>query len=152
MESITQLSWTEASYLGKNANSYFERFLHLLNVADNTPAWPDAFGTALHEWINQSFRTPIRTLSLFSGGGGLDIAFHDAGFRITHMIEIDSRYVDTLTLNSRSSRRLEGGKPLCIDIKNFEPPDDLKVDFIIGDPPCQTFSACRTKSRRSFWI
>jgi DNA (cytosine-5)-methyltransferase 1 len=141
MESITQLSWTEGSILEKKATSYFDRLLHLLNVADNIPAWPDAFGAALHAWIHTTLRTPIRTLSLFSGGGGLDIAFHDTGFSLTHMIEIDSRYVETLTLNSQTGRRLEGAEPLCIDIKDFVPPDDMNIDFVIGGPPCQTFSA-----------
>lgn len=141
MESITQLSWTEGSLLEKKAISYFDVLLHFLNVADNAPAWPDAFGTALHIWVHTILRTPIRTLSLFSGGGGLDIAFHDAGFSITHMIEMDSHCIETLMLNSQAGGRIGGAKPLCIDIKNYDPPDDLKIDFIIGGPPCQTFSA-----------
>jgi len=86
-------------------------------------------------------RTPVRTLSLFSGAGGLDIAFHDAGFQIIKMVEIDTRFVETLGTNAQEGRRLAGAEPLCMDIKDFDPPDDLHIDFIIGGPPCQTFSA-----------
>ena len=138
---MTQLSWAEGLIRERNAISYFDRLLHLFNVADNAPAWPDVFGAALHAWVHTILQTPIHTLSLFSGGGGLDIAFHDAGFSITHMIEIDSRCVETLTHNSQVGRKLEGAEPLCVDIKKFDPPDDLSIDFIIGGPPCQTFSA-----------
>jgi len=57
------------------------------------------------------------------------------------MIELDSRYVETLTMNAQKDRHFEGAKPLCIDIKDYCPPDNLAIDFIIGGPPCQTFSA-----------
>src|SRR5579883_1799431 len=73
--------------------------------------------------------------------GGLDIAFHDAGFQIIKMVEIDARFVETLGINAQEGRRLAGAEPLCMDIKDFDPADDLHIDFIIGGPPCQTFSA-----------
>lgn len=141
MKTLDQLSWLETFVAEKKTDSYFNKLLRLLHVDDNTPGWPDAFGSALRRWIRHTKRTPIRTLSLFSGGGGLDIAFHDAGFDIDQMVEVNSDYVETLTLNSQEGRRLEGAKPFCIDIIDFHPADDTEVDFIIGGPPCQTFSA-----------
>jgi DNA (cytosine-5)-methyltransferase 1 len=36
---------------------------------------------------------------------------------------------------------LENAKPICIDIRKFFPSPELEIDFIIGGPPCQTFSA-----------
>lgn len=141
METLDQLSWLETFLANKNSDSYFNKLLHLLNVDDNAPGWPDAFGSALRTWIKQRKNAPIRTLSLFSGGGGLDIAFHDAGFDVYQMVEINPGYVETLTLNSQEGRRLEGAKPLCINIMDFNPSDSSHVDFIIGGPPCQTFSA-----------
>ncbi len=141
MEAITQLAWTEEFDLHISTSSYFDVLLHYLHVADDTPGWPDAFGNALQAWMKTLLRTPVRTLSLFSGGGGLDIAFHDAGFQIIKMVEIDARFVETLGINAQEGRRLAGAEPLCMDIKNFDPPDDLHIDFIIGGPPCQTFSA-----------
>jgi len=141
LEAITQLAWTKEFDLHISTSSYFDVLLHYLHVADDTPGWPDAFGNALQAWMKTLLRTPVRTLSLFSGGGGLDIAFHDAGFQIIKMVEIDARFVETLGINAQEGRRLAGAEPLCMDIKNFDPPDDLHIDFIIGGPPCQTFSA-----------
>jgi DNA-cytosine methyltransferase len=72
---------------------------------------------------------------------GLDIAFHDCGFDIVQMVELEAKYVQTLNLNSLPGKGLENSRAICIDIREFIPTPDLKVDFIIGGPPCQTFSA-----------
>lgn len=120
--------------------SWFQEILAVLGV-ERKPAWPDHFGTAFHSWFIQQGYTPIRTLSLFSGGGGLDIAFHDTGFEIMQMVEVEAKYVQTLKRNTLPGKRLENSQPVCIDIKDFYPDPNLKVDFIIGGPPCQTFSA-----------
>jgi DNA (cytosine-5)-methyltransferase 1 len=106
-----------------------------LNVTPG-PGWPDRFGAALREAISPP---PIRTLSLFSGGGGLDIGFHDAGFGVGTMVEIDKRFAPTLEANSEFF-----GNPtvLNMDIRDFSPDQNEKIDFIIGGPPCNSFSAC----------
>jgi len=84
----------------------------------------------------------VNTLSLFTGAGGLDIGFSKAGFRILACIEIDKTACKTLELNKgryfEDSCRIING-----DIRTIEP-DSLefdKIDFIIGGPPCQSFSA-----------
>ncbi len=104
-------------------------------------AWPDQFGDAIREWFDTQYDSPIRTLSLFSGAGGLDIGFHDAGFNIVEMVEIESQFASTLKANTLVAGRLKGAKVNCIDIREYVPPNDLTIDFIIGGPPCQTFSA-----------
>jgi DNA (cytosine-5)-methyltransferase 1 len=83
----------------------------------------------------------IRTLSLFAGAGGLDIGFHDAGFDICEMVEIEDRFVTTLRANCGEGRYLGEAIPTCIDICQYLPSDGSQVDFIIGGPPCQSFSA-----------
>lgn len=98
--------------------------------------WPDNFGKILKEWAAKSSSNKIPTLSLFSGGGGLDIAFSDAGFNIIELVEIDSRFTPTLSNNFDDQ-----GTVKCLDIRDYDPSDNLKVDMIIGGPPCQTFSA-----------
>lgn len=123
-----------------NNLKWFEEILKALEVKPN-PAWSDQFGLSLRKWLIKHGHSPIKTLSLFSGGGGLDIAFHDVGFDIVQMVEIEARYVQTLEKNSLPGRWLENSKSICIDIRKFFPANDLKVDFIIGGPPCQTFSA-----------
>ena len=66
--------------------------------------WPDIFGMNLFRWASTNVVRPIKTLSLFSGGGGLDIGFHDAGFSILEMVEIDERFVACLLYTSPSPR------------------------------------------------
>lgn len=105
------------------------------------PAWVDQFGTALKSLWGTSRARPIRTLSLFSGGGGLDIGFHDAGFQIVEMVELEDRFVASLRANSEPGRYLSGAKPNCIDIREYVPAPGLEIDFVIGGPPCQSFSA-----------
>ncbi len=143
MNNISQISWIEPEQINtaKHINSYFHNLLQLFNINDTVARWPDLFGEGLYSWTKHALHTPIRILSLFSGGGGLDIAFHDANFHAIQMIELETRYVETLKANARRGQKFEGTEPLCIDIRDFRPADDLHVDFIIGGPPCQTFSA-----------
>jgi DNA (cytosine-5)-methyltransferase 1 len=103
--------------------------------------WADRFGDGLRDWARAAITRPVKTLSLFSGMGGLDIAFHDAGFSISHAVEIEERFAATLSANVGSGRYLEGTQVICGDIREFQPAKDYKVDFIIGGPPCQSFSA-----------
>lgn len=93
--------------------------------------WADQFGQSLRQYLEAQKIPPVKTLSLFSGGGGLDIGFHDAGFDIVQMIELEPKYIQTLEINSQSGQWLEGSQPICADIRNFMPDRDLKVDFII---------------------
>ena len=74
-----------------------------------------------------------RALSLFSGLGGLDLGFTQVGFQVVEHVEIDSRFSATLRRNSSALVR-------CMDIRDYDP-SLLNVDFILGGPPCQTFSA-----------
>ncbi|MEH2354557.1 DNA cytosine methyltransferase [Nostoc sp.] len=120
--------------------TWFQDILAILRVSQE-PAWTDNFGKSLRQWLMQQGLTPIKTLSLFSGGGGLDIAFHDAGFEIIQMVELEDKYVQTLQRNSLAEKWLEGSEAVCIDIKDYLPESQLTIDFIIGGPPCQTFSA-----------
>ncbi|YAF98424.1 MAG: DNA cytosine methyltransferase [Nodularia sp. CChRGM 3473] len=120
--------------------TWFQDILAILGVRQE-PGWTDKFGQSLHQWLIQQGHIPIKTLSLFAGGGGLDIAFHDAGFDIIQMVELEAKYVQTLQNNSSCGKWLEGSQPVCIDIRDYIPASYLNVDFIIGGPPCQTFSA-----------
>ena len=84
---------------------------------------------------------PIATLSLFSGAGGLDIGFRQAGFDIGVAIEIEEKFTDTLKANASFGQRKTATEILTTDIREFHPPSGASFDFIIGGPPCQTFSA-----------
>ena len=91
----------------------------------------------------------IKTLSLFTGAGGLDIGFHDAGFDITACVEIDANYCKTLEANKGPGRTFRTGtKVLHEDVRKLhaEPFVGQGIDCIIGGPPCQTFSAAGRRS------
>lgn len=124
----------------RTESSWREEIFQQLGIELGT-AWPDRFGKAIRSWLIKNDHQPIRTLSLFAGGGGLDIAFHDVGFHSIMMVEIEKKYVTTLKTNAQTGGMLEGSKVICTDIRDFYPPSDLEIDFIIGGPPCQTFSA-----------
>ena len=83
----------------------------------------------------------IRTISLFSGGGGLDIGFEKAGFDILFATDFNHECCETLKLNAGNT--LSGNMVVVEqDITTMDlsilPTD---VDLIIGGPPCQSFSA-----------
>ena len=82
---------------------------------------------------------PIRTLSLFTGAGGLDIGFHKAGYDIKVCVEIEEKFCKTLRDNPKYFKDAE---IICQDISTLEP-EQIKgpIDFVIGGPPCQSFSA-----------
>lgn len=141
MKTYRQTSLFELLDSDRNQKNYFEILLETLGVGNNLPGWTDKFGLALRQWMKIYLDAPIKTLSLFSGGGGLDIGFHDVGFNIIKMIEVDSRFAETLKVNFSSEGSYQEGEVICADIREFYPSDDLKVDMIIGGPPCQTFSA-----------
>ncbi len=103
--------------------------------------WPDVFGKKLFNYIGRNKKKPIYTLSLFTGCGGLDIGFHDAGFDIVEMVELEDKFVDSLRKNTGEGKYLGNARPVCMDIREYSPSFDHPIDFIIGGPPCQTFSA-----------
>lgn len=105
------------------------------------PGWPDRFGTYLQSWSSSAILEPIRTLSLFTGAGGLDIGFHDAGFNIKAIVEIEEFFIETLRVNCGLDRLFGDLDIFNIDIREFRTESVPKIDFVIGGPPCQTFSA-----------
>lgn len=92
---------------------------------------------------------PIKTISLFTGAGGLDIGFHSAGFEILACVEIDGNYCITLEANKGKGRTF-GARTRILreDVRKFDAAEyaDLGVQCIIGGPPCQTFSAAGRRS------
>jgi DNA (cytosine-5)-methyltransferase 1 len=110
-----------------------------LELSVSNSCWTDVFGRALYDRMYGDRK--IVTLSLFSGAGGLDIGFNDAGFDIAGCVEIESRFCRTLRLNTGRGRYFANGKVNCVDIRDYSPDGLPEIEFIIGGPPCQTFSA-----------
>ena len=121
----------------------FELFDKKINKNDQNTIWKFSNGW-IEEYTNLTKKffknkTKIRTLSLFSGAGGLDIGFHDAGFEIIKSVEIEELFSKTLSINSGPGAYFPKSTVNNIDIRKFD--CDEPIDFIIGGPPCQTFSA-----------
>lgn len=77
----------------------------------------------------------MNLISLFSGAGGLDKGFHNAGFRTIVANEFDKKICPTFRTNFPDTKLIEG------DIRNI--PSDAfpkNVAGIIGGPPCQSWS------------
>ena len=76
----------------------------------------------------------MRVGSLFSGIGGIDIGFEQAGFSIAWAIEKDVATCKTYRANYPNVKLIEN------DIRNIDPKDLEKVDVITAGFPCQSFS------------
>ena len=85
--------------------------------------------------------TGLRIMSFFTGAGGLDLGFEQAGFETVYATDLDPDSCDTLRLNAGtflSSRIFVERADICrLDPNSLPKP----VDLIIGGPPCQSFSA-----------
>ena len=76
----------------------------------------------------------IKIVSLFSGAGGLDLGFHQAGFETIFANEFDKTIWDTFEYNFPN---IYLDKRNIIDIPSSDVPDSIGI---IGGPPCQSWS------------
>lgn len=74
-----------------------------------------------------------KVVSLFSGGGGLDLGFVSEGYDIIWAIDNNSNAVSTYKANI-------GHHIVCADINTVDVNSIPYADIIIGGPPCQSFS------------
>jgi len=80
----------------------------------------------------------LRALSVFSGGGGLDLGFDRAGYQHAASYEILTNAAATLT-NARPDWEVHGGQDgdiAAVDWRSWRG----EVDIVHGGPPCQPFS------------
>lgn len=76
----------------------------------------------------------MRHVSLFSGGGGLDLGLEEAGFEPLVCLDNDSVACDTLRHNRPH------WNVVCQDIREFDASEYAGADLVAGGPPCQGFS------------
>lgn len=78
-------------------------------------------------------KTAFRVASLFSGCGGMDLGFKQAGFDLLWANDIDKKACETYNLNI-------GKHIVCKDIKELDYSIIPECDVILGGFPCQDFS------------
>lgn len=74
-----------------------------------------------------------RVVSLFSGVGGIDLAFEQAGFKTIFANDIDEPACKTFSKNFNTPI-------ICDDIKNIKEDDIPDCDCLVAGFPCQAFS------------
>ena len=80
----------------------------------------------------------MRIVSLFSGAGGLDLGFVNAGHKVIWANDIDNDAIE-------SYRRNIGNHIVFGEIENISSKNIPDCDMIIGGFPCQGFSVANTK-------
>jgi DNA (cytosine-5)-methyltransferase 1 len=88
----------------------------------------------------------MKSISLFSGAGGMDIGMRQAGFDILASIELDEHCIATLCAAQEQEKT--STKIIHADITTIDPDclmTQLKIkpnelDVLFGGPPCQSFS------------
>ncbi|MDC3294157.1 DNA cytosine methyltransferase [Alphaproteobacteria bacterium] len=88
----------------------------------------------------------LRCLSIFSGGGGMDIGFEDAGFHLVGATDLDEYCAKTFELNRpkipfKVGRATDYSKEYFLSFVDKNKLKDL--DCLIGGPPCPSFSKSR---------
>ncbi|MBI5437947.1 MAG: DNA cytosine methyltransferase [Nitrosomonadales bacterium] len=88
----------------------------------------------------------MKSISLFSGAGGMDIGIRNAGFNVLAEIEFDEHCA--ATLQAAVERDNTKTKVIHADIKTINPSvlmseiglEAGELDLLFGGPPCQSFS------------
>lgn len=75
----------------------------------------------------------INVVSLFSGGGGLDLGFVAEGYNVIWAIDNNKNATETYKINIGDHIR-------CADINQIDISRIPHADVVIGGPPCQSFS------------
>ena len=88
----------------------------------------------------------LKVYGLFTGGGGLDIGFKEAGFDIIGASDIWLESEKTMKLNYPEIPFIHSDIRTLTSSKILESTGGVKPDVLIGGPPCQGFSVMGDKS------
>ena len=86
-------------------------------------------------------------IDLFAGCGGLSTGFEMAGFKIPLAVEKDEWASETYKTNHPNTNVITGDITKLVDLDNLLP-TNIKVDGVIGGPPCQGFSLSGKRDKK----
>lgn len=96
--------------------------------------------------INTSCDNKLNVVSLFTGAGGLDIGFKEAGFNCVFASDIMPQAELTFNFNFPETPFIRKDIRLISKEEIEKLIDNKKIDVIIGGPPCQGFSNMGNKN------
>jgi len=95
---------------------------------------------------NSKLKNSLKAISLFSGAGGFDIGFKEAGFDIVFASDIMKQAHETFKFNYPDVPFIEKDIRLLTHEEITKIINGRSIDVIIGGPPCQGFSNMGNKN------
>ena len=90
----------------------------------------------------------INVIDLFAGCGGLSTGFEMAGFNIPLAVEKDEWASETYKKNHPKTIVITEDITQVVDLESLLPQKGLKIEGIIGGPPCQGFSLSGNRDKK----
>lgn len=88
----------------------------------------------------------LKVYGLFTGGGGLDVGFKEAGFEIIGASDIWEESKKTMNLNYPDIPFICKDVTTLTSKEILDSTNNVKPDVIVGGPPCQGFSVMGDKN------
>lgn len=90
----------------------------------------------------------LNYIDLFSGAGGMSLGFDQSGFNNIFSVDIENSFCETYKTNFPEHNLIQNdiSKISKIELKKLI--KNLKVDVVIGGPPCQGFSIAGNIGRK----
>lgn len=90
----------------------------------------------------------MNIIDLFAGCGGLSTGFEMAGFNIPLAVEKDEWASETYIRNHKDTTVVTEDITQVLDLDALLPDKNIKIDGIIGGPPCQGFSLSGNRDKK----
>lgn len=90
----------------------------------------------------------MNVIDLFAGCGGLSTGFEMAGCTIPLAVERDEWASETYKKNHKGTRVVTADITQIQDLDSLLPKRNIKIDGIVGGPPCQGFSLSGNRDKK----
>ena len=90
----------------------------------------------------------MNVIDLFAGCGGLSTGFEMAGYKIPLAVERDGWASETYKKNHKGTKVITGDITQIQDLDSLFSKKKIKIDGIIGGPPCQGFSLSGNRDKK----